>query len=526
MIGRRRLLLMAAGAAGAARLGRGPAFAQSAGGALTVVYSVETNAVFAPGGGGGNPLLVSSKILERLVRLESDGSFTPQLAESWEVAPDGKSFTFRLRRNATWHDGRPFIAADAVFNALQHWKPFSGNPALRTIAGASAPDDHSFVLSYERPMPPFLVLASLGGTEAQVIAKHVYDGTDIRTHQANLAPIGTGPFRFGEWRRGSHVELRKNPAYWDAGKPLLDAIFIRYLQDPAARASALETGEVQLGVGSPFSPSDMARLARDSRFVSTDAGGLQEFMALEMNTRGPIVGDKRVRQAIGHAINRRFVIDTLMNGFGLEANGTVAPAYAGFYNAAAPSYAYDPARANALLDQAGHPRRGREPRFTIKLVIGPWYPENVRMGPYLKQVLEEVGIGVTLQTPDRAGAIRQIYTDFDFDLAISNNVAYADPLMRSIMLYTTENITRTPFRNASGYSNPALDRLVADAAVEMDAARRREMLNEVQRIAAEDLPVFVVAYKRNMTFALRTVQGHSSRPEWMYDSWKDVWLQR
>jgi peptide/nickel transport system substrate-binding protein len=502
------------------------AYAQQTGGILPVVYSVETNAVFAPGGGGGNPLLVSTKVLERLVRLEANGSFSPQLAERWEASRDLRNFTFHLRRNATWHDGKPFTSADAVFNALSHWKAFSGNPALRNIASARALDDHTFVIGYDKPTPEFLVLASVGGSEGQVIARHVYEGTDIRTNPANASPIGTGPFRFKEWRRGSHVELVKNPAYWEAGKPYLDGIVIRYLQDPSARAAAFEAGEVLLGVGSPFSPADLQRLSNDSRFVATDAGGLQEYMVMEMNTRHPVLHDRRVRQAIAHAVNRKFVIDTLMNGFGVEASGTVAPIYRNFYNAKAPSYAYDPARAEALLDEAGFRRQGGGPRFTLKLVIGPWYPENVRMGPYLKQALEQVGVGLDLQTPDRAGAIRQIYSDNDFDLSISDNVSYADPLIRSTMVYTTENITKTPFRNASGYSNPALDNLVARASTETDAARRRALLDDVQRIASEDLPVLVVAYKRNMTIASKSVKNHSLRPEWMYDSWKDVWLQR
>jgi peptide/nickel transport system substrate-binding protein len=93
------------------------------------------------------------------------------------------------------------------------------------------------------------------------------------------------------------------------------------------------------------------------------------------------------------------------------------------------------------------------------------------------------------------------------------------------MLYTTANITGTAFRNASGYSNPEVDRLVDEAAKELDEAKRRDLLHRVQRITAEDLPVLVLAYKQNMTFAQRRVRNHSARPEWMYDSWKDLWLE-
>jgi peptide/nickel transport system substrate-binding protein len=494
------------------------------GGVLTTVYSTETQTIFAPGGGGGNPLLVSSKILERLVRDEG-GSFSGQLAESWQVQPDGRAITFRLRRNATWHDGTPFTADDVVFNATDHWRPVAGNPTLRAISGATAIDPHTMRLEFGQPTPESLALASLGGTETQVIPRHLYAGTDLRTNPRNNAPIGTGPFRFREWRRGSHVELVRNETYWEAGAPHLDGIIIRYLQDPQARSAAFEAGEAQLGVGSPFPAAEMRRLMGTNRFDATDRGGLQEFMVIEMNTRTPQLADRRVRQAIAHAIDRAFIVDVAMNGFGRVGFGTVSDAYPTFFTRDVPVFGFDTRRAEALLDEAGHrrPRRGA-PRFELRLVAAPWYAENVRTGQYLQQALDDVGIRANLTTPDRAGAIREIYQAYAFDLSVSNNVSYADPLMRSTMLYTTENITGTPFRNASGYSNPELDRLVAEAAREMDAAKRVQLLHRVQRIAAEDVPVLVPAYKQNMTFAHRRVRNHSMRPEWMYDAWKDVWL--
>lgn len=494
------------------------------GGVLTVVYITETQTIFAPGGGGGNPLLVSTKILERLVRDDGD-RFSGQLAERWEVQPDGRAITFHLRRNAAWHDGAPFTSEDIVFNALDHWRQVSGNPTLRAISGAVATDAHTVRIEFGQPTPEGLALASLGGTETQVIPRHLYAGTDIRTNPRNNAPVGTGPFRFREWRRGSHVELVRNDAYWEQGTPHLDGIIIRYLQDPQARAAAFEAGEAQLGVGSPFPAAEMRRLMATGRFDATDRGGLQEFMVVEMNTRTPQLADRRVRQAISHAIDRTFIVNVAMTGFGRPGIGTVSDAYPQFFNPNVPTFAFDPARAEALLDQAGHrrPRRGA-PRFELRVVAAPWYPENVRTGQYMQQALDDVGIRVTLSTPDRAGAIRDIYQSYAFDLSVSNNVAYADPLMRSTMLYTTDNITGTAFRNASGYSNPELDRLVAEAAREMDPARRVQLLHRVQHIAAEDLPVLVLAYKQNMTFAQRSVRNHSVRPEWMYDSWKDLWL--
>lgn len=525
----RRNIVAGAGAfavaAGTLTRPQGQAAAQQRGGILTVVYTSETHTIFAPGGGGGNPLLVSTKILERLVR--DDGErFTGQLAERWESAPDGRSYVFHLRRAAKWHDDVPFTADDVVFNALEHWRKVAGNPSLRAITAAEAIDAHTVRITFGQPTPETLALASLGGTETQVIPKHLYAEGDMRQNPRNNAPIGTGPFKFKEWRRGSHVELVRNESYWDAGAPLLDGIVIRYLQDPQARAAAFEAGEVLLGVGSPFPAAEMRRLAGTGRFDSTDRGGLQEFMVVEMNTRNAMLADKRVRQAISHAIDRNFVVDVAMNGFGRHATGTVSDAYPRFHDKTVPIFAFDPKRAEALLDEAGHKRPSRNAtRFELRIVAAPWYPENLRTGQYIQQALGDVGIKATIVTPDRAGAIRDIYQSYAFDLSVSNNVSYADPLMRSTMLYTTENITGTAFRNASGYSNPEVDRLVAEAGRELDQAKRVALLHRVQKITAEDLPVLVLAYKQNMTFANRRVQAHSNRPEWMYDSWKDVWLQ-
>jgi len=527
MIGRRALGGVALGALAALAVAQHAAAQEPRrGGTLTVVYSVETHTLFAPGGGGGNPLLISTKVLERLARLEDDGTFTPQLAEKWTVSPDGREYTFALRRNAKWHDGKPFTADDIVYNAIQHWKAFAGNAALRAIESATAVDPHTVVIRFAGPTPEFLALASLSGTETQIIPKHVYDGTDIRQNPANNAPIGTGPFKVQEWRRGSHVQLVRNAEYWDSARPALDGIVVRYLQDPSARAAAFEVGEVDLGVGAPFPAPEMQRLEKTGKFQATDKGGLQEYMVVEMNTRNPILADKRVRQAIAHAVDKQFVVDVMLSGYGRVATGPVPDAYRTFYNPDVPKFAFDTKQAERLLDAAGHPKKGSAPRFELKLVVGPWYPENPRTGAYIQQALEDVGIKVNLVTPDRAGAIKQIYQDWDFDLSISNNVAYADPLIRSTLLFTTPNIVKTPFRNASGYSNPTLDQLVEAAGNDMDAARRVASLKRFQSIVAEEVPVMVMAYKKNMTFAQPYVRNHSTRPEWMFDSWKEVWLAK
>jgi peptide/nickel transport system substrate-binding protein len=146
------------------------------------------------------------------------------------------------------------------------------------------------------------------------------------------------------------------------------------------------------------------------------------------------------------------------------------------------------------------------------------------MGGYIKQQLEQLGIKVTLETPDRSAAIKQIYTDRAFDLSVSNNASYADPMMRTSLLYTSDNVGKV-FRNAAGYKNPEVDGLLQRALFEVNEDARARILNEFQRIVMEDLPVLPIAWKGNVMIYNKKVQNVAARPEVQYDTWKDLWIE-
>ncbi len=145
----------------------------------------------------------------------------------------------------TWHDGKPFTSADVAFSVLEIWKKYHsrGRSTFANVVAADTPDPLTVVWRLSRPAP--YIISALASIESQILPRHLYAGTDILTNPHNVAPVGTGPFRFVEWKRGQYVALARNPNYWDKGKPYLDRVIFRLLPDAASLSTALETGEAQ-----------------------------------------------------------------------------------------------------------------------------------------------------------------------------------------------------------------------------------------------------------------------------------------
>src|SRR5262245_11903141 len=215
------------------------------GGTLTIVQGAEPAALVSGVNTSTFIGTVSTKIHEGLLDYDFDLKPRPALAESWSVAPDGKTYTFKLRRGVTWHDGKPFTAADVKFSLEEIWKKLHprGRITFSKVTAVDTPDNFTVVLKLSDATP--MLLAALSSYESQVLPKHVYEGKDFTTHPALNAPIGTGPFVFKEWKKGDFIRLERYPNYWDKGKPYLDAIVVRVLPGGAAAAAAIDEGGVQ-----------------------------------------------------------------------------------------------------------------------------------------------------------------------------------------------------------------------------------------------------------------------------------------
>ena len=498
------------------------------GGTLTATWGgFEPQAMFVPAGGGSSPNFTSTKLLERLVLLKSDLTFEPLLATAITPSADFKTYTVKLRPNVTWHDGKPFTADDVVYNALSYWKPISAGVALKALVGATAIDATTAELKFDDSVPEFFLKSVLART-ALVIPKHIYDGREIITNPINNTPVGTGPYRFKEWVRGSHAEFVRNDAYWNPGLPHIDRLFIRWWRDPASRSAAFEAGQLDIGVFNPIPAPDIPRLTGSKRFVSSKDGYAAAgwVSTIEFNSRRPVVANNEVRHALMHAIDREFIADAIFFGLARPGRDLVPSGNSIFFDPSLPEIAFDPKKAGKMLDAAGFPKKGTS-RFKVNLVSAGWFEENVKIGQYLRQAFEDVGLEVELAIPDRATSLKRIYSDYEYDIAVSNSSGPIELVPTWTQYVTTDGILKgAAFRNANGYSNPKLDELVEDLATETDPKRRVSLAHQFQQVLARDLPITSMVELTPVTIARADVRNHSNSADYLGESWSDIWLDR
>lgn len=529
-IRRRTIVAMAAASVLAMQLPVFNAAAQEtpeSGGTLIATWGgLEPQSIFVPAGGGGAPEFTQTKVLETLLLIDKQLDFHPNLATEVTPSEDFLSYTIKIRDDVTWHDGKPFTIDDLVFNAEYYWKPVAGGPAFQHYEGIEATGPNEAVIRFAQPTPEFFFKSIL--SRVLVVPKHVYEGKEFATNEANNAPIGTGPFKFKEWVRGSHIEFDKNENYWADGQPYVDRLIIRYWRDPSSRTAALEAGEVAIGVFNPIPPSDIPRLVESGKFVvSTD--GFVNFAnasTIEFNSRNPVVSEVPVRRALMHAFDRQFIADVVYSGNAKPGTGYVSSSNSKFYTGDVDQYEFDPELAKKLLDEAGYPEK-EGGRFTVTLLAAGWFEENGRIGQYLKQQFEDIGVTVDLQVPDRATSFKAIYTDYAFDIAISNHAATTELVPVQTNYFTTSGIMQgVPFRNANGYSNPELDEIVARLAVETDDAARTTLAHDMQRILARDVPITILAEVLPTIVSSTSIKGWDHYSNVLSSSWASVWIDR
>src|SRR5262249_17141976 len=229
------------------------------------------------------------------------------LAKSWSASPDGLEYRFNLVPGVKWHDGQPFTSADVkhTFEEISGKYSSLARAAYKDIAAIETPDDLTVVIKMKAPDASFFPWASSQPNFPQIFPKHIYQGSDPRTNPANFKPVGTGPFRFKEWARGSHIVLERNPDYFHKDMIFLDRVVFQIVPDSGARQVALEKGEVDHLPYFALAPASIEPLAkaRGTKVIDSVRPALGEIIAF-CNLRQRQLGVKEVRQALAHAIDR------------------------------------------------------------------------------------------------------------------------------------------------------------------------------------------------------------------------------
>jgi peptide/nickel transport system substrate-binding protein len=399
-----------------------------------------------------------ANVFEGLTRINAKGEVVPGLAESWEIAPDGLTYTFKLRSGVKFHDGADFTAEDVKFSIDRAMAADSTNAQKTLFDGITtveAVDATTVKITLSRPIG--LLLYNLGWGDAVMV-----DAASAATNKEK--PVGTGPFKFANWAKGSAITLEKNAAYWGAPAGLDKAEF-RIISDPAAATAAMLSGDVHAFANFP-APEAVPQFQADSRFAVV-IGQTEGETILSTNNKKPPFDNIKVRQAIAHALDRQAVIDGAMFGQGTPIYSHFPPFNPAYVDLSG-VYPRDIDKAKALLAEAGFADGFKA---TIKLPP-PTYAR--RGGEIIAAQLREIGIELEIIPVEWAQWLEQVFTNKDYDLTI---VSHTEP--NDIGIYGRKDYY---FQ----YDSAAFDAVMGKLDVTADPAERAKLLGEAQTIITND----------------------------------------
>jgi peptide/nickel transport system substrate-binding protein len=451
---------------------------------------------------------VAGSLYNGLVALDKDFAPQPELADSWTIADEGKTYTFKLHPGVKWHDGKPFTSADVKFTFEQLLLKFHARtqtgvaPVLDKI---ETPDDLTVVFRFKTPYAP--LLQQLNVIEAPILPRHLYEGGDPQNNPANLKPVGTGPFKFVEYKKGQQVVMERNPDYWKPGLPYFDKLIFSIVPEAATAMVAFERGEVDY-VSVPG--SDVARVEKLPGVTvgrsPAGAGGSFCVQTVILNLEHSPLDKLPVRQALNIAIDRQRMVKQVLFDQGRIARGPMATTSWPF-NAALPAFEYDAAKANQLLDGAGLPKGADGFRFKLTAVM----PNTVaKMTEILKENFAQIGVNLELKIVEFNEANQTVFIKRDFDLGYASYCNGPDPEIGVRRAYDSANIKAVLFSNGAAYRNAQVDKLFAQAVSEVARDKRLPLYAEIQKILVSDLP-YLWLYESEGAYAVRA-EIHDIRP--------------
>jgi len=395
-------------------------------------------------------------IFEGLTRIDQTGAVQPALATSWTISPDNLTYTFTLAGNVAFHDGTSFDAEDVKFTFDRILAPQSTNAQkalYQVIASVVVADPQTVTFTLTRPNGDFLF--NLGRGDAVIVAPE--SAADNATR-----PVGTGPFRFVQWDKGSRVVLEQNPNYWGQAVQLTRATFV-FISDPSTAIAAMLSGDLDGFVNFP-GPEALDIFKSNPQFRIVE-GSTEGETILAINNRKPPFDDLRVRQAIAHAINRDELIDAAY-GYGTPIGSHFAPHHP-YYLDLTGTYPYDVQRAKTLLAEAGMPEG-----FSATLKLPPT-PYARRGGQILASQLAAIGIRVEQINVEWAQWITDVFTNKDFDLTVISHVEPFD-----IGIYANPDYY-------FGYTDPDFQTIMSELNATTDETARKALAQQAQKRLAD-----------------------------------------
>jgi peptide/nickel transport system substrate-binding protein len=460
--------------------------------------------------------MVYDRIVERDVSVKADfPPFGPGLATSWEVSPDAKVYTFKLRQGVKFHDGTPVDAEAIKFNIERNWNPQhpfyhkagAGANALgyKDLDKVEVVDASTLRVTHKAPFADFLNVLAFGtysiGSPTQI--------QKVGNDEFGNQPVGSGPFKYISRERGVKMVFEKNPDYW-GGAPALDGFIIRPLPEAVARLTALETGEVDWT--NNVHPDSIEKVRGNANLV-IDLAQLPNTWGYIPNHRADLTKNVKLRQALNWAVNREALCKDIMRGLAVPSTSPFAPTGTAGHNPNIKGYSFDPAKAKALLTEAGY--KGEELRFQIPQgAVGS--PFAVQMNEYLQQNFKDVGINVKIEALEAQVMQQNLSNGMPNDVHAYSVGFSVDEMVNLQRHYRSDLVPPNGNTNPGWIESPELDALLKKALETANEEERKKIYFEVQQKAVDNAAWVWVVHQKGARAWSKKVQNFVNPNSYMF----------
>lgn len=455
---------------------------------------------------------VGGMLFNGLVKYDKDMNIVGDLAKSWTISPDGLVITFKLRRGVQWHDGKPFTAADALYTyqvTIDPKTPTAYAGDFLKVKKAEVLDDYTFRVTYDKPFAPALISWS-----SAVLPRHLLEGKDIAKSPLSRHPVGTGPYKFKEWVAGQKIVLTSNENYFE-GRPYLDGRITRIIPDTATMFLELRAQNIGM-MG--LTPLQYTRQTNTALFK--DNFNKYRYLAfaytyLGYNLKNPLFTDKRVRQAISHAINKDEIVSGVLLGLGKPATGPYKPG-TWAYNDKVKIYNYNLNKSRELLGQAGWSDVNRDGilekdgrNFEFEILTNQGNETRQKCAEIIQRQLKELGIIVKIRVVEWSAFVTNFINKRRFDAVILGWTIPLDPDAYDVW---HSSKTAPEELNFVSYSNPEADEMLEKGRSVFDQNKRKKYYDRFQEILAEDQPYTFLYVPDDLIIITSRIRGITPAP--------------
>ena len=459
---------------------------------------------------------VGSLIYTGLVKRDRELNLVGDLAESWEFSKDCLHLTFHLRKDAKWHDGKPFTADDVRFTyeAMIHPKtPTAYKEDFLVVKGAQVIDPYTIRITYKRPHATALESWGMWMLPEHLLAPYVLHGT-LRDAPQNRVPVGNGPYRFREWKAAEKVVLVANPDYY-GGAPYISRVVYRVIPSQATIFLELKARGVDMANLTAIQYARQTHFPAFRKAYEKYRYAASQYTYLGFNLKDPRFKDRRVRQAFAYAIDKQELIGGVVLGLGREATGPYKPdTWA--YNGKVKRYPHDPARARALLAEAGWKdtdgdglvdRDGKP--FTFEILTNQGNDERKKVAELIQSSLKEIGVGAEIRVIEWSSLLKEYIKKRRFDTIILGWGIGQDPDQYEVW---HSSKTGPDDLNYISYANPEVDEMLEKGRSFCEQKDRVKYYYRLQEVLAEDQPLVFLYFRDALPVVSSRVQGIMPSP--------------